>query len=189
MKSILKKVIVSGLTLFAVSQTAYASSSSEDKSGFYIVPKAVVILGDTIMHHGHELDGDSGVGVGIDLGYSFNANYALELSVTHAEADVTGEDHAHHIVTDTAEYTTYGFSAVYTRNIAGHLGFLAKLGYAWEYEKMDHLELKETLSGVTYAVGLEYGVADNMEVVFEIEGADVVSTRGKSLLFGLKYKF
>ncbi|WP_310441655.1 porin family protein [Sulfurimonas sp.] len=185
MRSILKKVIVSGLTLFAVSGTAYASSSSEDKSGFYIVPKAVVVVGDTIMHHGHELDGDAGVGVGIDLGYSFNANYALELSATHAEADVVEDAH----VTDTAKYTTYGFNAVYTRNLVGHLGFLAKLGYGWEYEKMDKLHIKETLDGVTYAVGLEYGVAENMEVVFEVEGANVTSSRGESLLFGLKYKF
>ncbi len=185
MKSILKKVIVSGLTLLAVSQTAYASSSSEDKSGFYIVPKAVVILGDTIMHHGHKLNGETGVGAGIDLGYSFNANYAVELSATHAEADVVEDDH----VEDTAEYTTYGFNFAYTRILVGKFAILAKLGYSWEYEKMDNLHIKETLDGLTYALGFKYGIADNMDFVFEAEGANVTSSRGESLLFGLKYKF
>ncbi|MDT8339766.1 MAG: outer membrane beta-barrel protein [Sulfurimonas sp.] len=185
MKGILSKFIVSGLTLLAVSQTASASSSSGDGSGFYIVPKAVVVLGDTIMHHGHKLNGETGVGAGIDLGYSFTPNYALELSATHAEADVVEDDH----IKDTAEYTTYGFNFAYTRILVGHFAILAKLGYAWEYEKMDKLHIKETLDGVTYALGFEYGVAENMELVFEVEGANVTSSRGESLLFGLKYKF
>lgn len=187
MRSILRKFIVSGLglTLSAVPETAYASSSSEDKKNYYIVPKAVVVIGDTITHHGHEIDGEAGVGVGVDLGYSINTNYALELSATHAEASVIEDAH----VKDRAEYTTYGVNAVYTRNLVNHLGFLAKLGYGWEYEKMDKLHIKETLDGVTYAVGLEYGVADDTEVVFEVEGANVTSSRGESLLFGLKHKF
>lgn len=185
LKSILKKKIVSGLTLLAVSGTAEVIPPMEEKKGFYAVPKAVVIVGDTINHNGHELNGDAGMGAGIDLGYSFNSNYALELALTHAEADVVEDGH----VKDTAEYTTYGFNAVYTRKVAGHFAVLAKLGYAWEYERMDELHIKETLDGVTYAVGFEYGVADNMEVVLEAEGANVSSSRGEGVMLGLKYKF
>jgi len=184
MKNILKKVSVSAVALLALSQSVSASSS-EHAGGLYIVPKAVVILGDTITHHGHVLDGDAGAGIGIDLGYSFNSNFAVELAATYAEADVTEDGHD----TDTAEYTTYGFNAVYTKTIVGHLRLLAKLGYSWEYERMDEFAIKETLSGIAYAAGFEYGIADNMEVVFEYEGAEVVSSRGDSLMFGLKYKF
>ena len=184
MKNILKKASVCAVALLALSQSVSASSS-EHAGGFYVVPKAVVVLGDTIQHGAHELNGDSGVGVGIDLGYSFTKNYAIEFSTTYAEADVVEDG----LVTAEAEYTTYGVNAVYTRNIVGHLGFLVKLGYAWEYEDIKDLHIKETLSGIAYAVGLEYGIADDMEVVVEYEAAEVVSSRGDSLMFGLKYKF
>ena len=42
---------------------------------------------------------------------------------------------------------------------------------------------------ITYTIGAEYGIAKNMELVAELEGADVESTRGMSILCGLKYKF
>ena len=73
MKNKLTKVIVGATALLALSQTANASGGA----GFYAVPKAVVIMGDTIMHHGHELDGDSGVGIGVDLGYSFTKKFVI----------------------------------------------------------------------------------------------------------------
>lgn len=184
MRNVLGKLIVAFIGAVVLSQNANASSDGHG-SGFYIVPKAVVVLGETIGHHGHEIDGDSGVGIGVDLGYSFTKNYAVEAAVTHAEADVKEDGHE----AGDAEYTTYGVNAVYTRNIVGHLGFLLKLGYVWEYEKMDELHIKETLSGIAYAGGLEYGVADNMELVLEYEGAEIKSSRGDSILFGLKYKF
>ncbi|MCK4875079.1 MAG: porin family protein [Sulfurimonas sp.] len=185
MKNKLTKVIVGATALLALSQTANASGGA----GFYAVPKAVVIMGDTIMHGAYELDGDSGVGIGVDLGYSFTENYAVELALTHAEADVTEDDLHGHVVKCDAEYTTYGVMGVYSRTITGHLRGLVKLGYAWEYEKMDDIHIKETLSGIAYAAGLEYGFADNMELVVEYEGAEVVSSRGDSLMVGLKYKF
>jgi len=188
MKNILKKASVCAVALLALSQSVSASSS-EHAGGLYIVPKAVVILGDDIEHSGHAIMGDSGVGIGIDLGYSFTENYAVELAATYAEADVTEDDHHGHIVNGTAEYTTYGVMGVYSRTIVGHLRGLVKLGYSWEYENMEELHIKETLSGIAYAAGLEYGISDNMEVVFEYEGAEVVSSRGDSLMFGLKYKF
>jgi opacity protein-like surface antigen len=179
-----KKIIVAASALLALSQTANASSS-EHSNGFYVVPKAVVIMGDTIQHGGHELKGDAAVGIGMDLGYSFTENYAVELAVTHAEADIKEDG----VATGDAEYTTYGVNAVYSRTLTGHLRGLVKLGYVWEYEKMDEAHIKETLSGIAYAAGLEYGINDNMEVVFEYEAAEVVSSRGDTLMLGLKYKF
>ena len=187
MKSKLTKVIVGATALLALSQTANASGGA----GFYAVPKAVVIVGDTIMHGDYQLDGDSGVGIGVDLGYSFTKNYAVELALTHVEADVTEDDLHGHVEEGDAEYTTYGVMGVYSRTITGHLRGLVKLGYAWEYEKVTdvHHPFKTTLSGIAYAAGLEYGISDNMEIVVEYEGAEVVSSRGDSLMFGLKYKF
>lgn len=184
MKNKLSKIIVGATALLALSQTVNASSA-EHAGGFYIVPKAVVIVGDTITHHGHVLNGETGVGIGIDLGYSFTENYALELAATYVEADVVEDGHDE----DTAEYTTYGANAVYSRTIIGHLRFIGKLGFAWEHERMSKLHIKETLKGATYAAGLEYGINDNMELVFEVEGANVTSSRGEGVMFGLKYKF
>ncbi|MCW8953960.1 MAG: porin family protein [Sulfurimonas sp.] len=187
MKKVLGKIVVTALSLVALSQSANASGGA----GFYAVPKAVVIMGDTIMHGAYELDGDTGVGIGVDLGYAIDSNFAVELALTHVEADVTEDDLHGHVVKGDAEYTTYGVMGVYSRTITGHLRGLVKLGYAWEYEKITdvHHPFKTTLSGIAYAAGLEYGISDNMEVVFEYEGAEVVSSRGDSLMLGLKYKF
>lgn len=186
MKNVLGKIIVSAVALVALSQTANASGGA----GFYAVPKAVIALGDTITHGGHEIDGDAGVGIGLDLGYAITENYAVELALTHVKADVTEDNHGT-ITHGDAEYTTYGVMGVYSRTIVGHLRGLVKLGYAWEYEDITGTghPFKTTLSGIAYAAGLEYGFADNMEVVVEYEGAEVVSSRGDSLMFGLKYKF
>jgi len=186
MKNTLSKVVVGAVALLALSQSAYASGGA----GFYAVPKAVVVLGDDIEHGGHGIEGDSGVGIGVDIGYAIDSNFAVELVLTHVEADVAEDNHGH-ISNGDAEYTTYGFTGVYSRSIVGHLRGLVKLGYGWEYENItgtDH-PFKATLSGVTYAAGLEYGISDHMEVVFEVEGADVVSSRGESVMLGLKYKF
>jgi opacity protein-like surface antigen len=184
MKNVLGKVVVSVLSVLALSSNVNASSS-EHSGGFYVVPKVVVIVGDTITHYGDVLNGDTGVGIGIDLGYSFTENIALELAATYVEADIkkNGVDKGD------AEYTTYGANAVYSRTIIGHLRGLVKLGFAWEHERMSEAHIKETLKGATYAAGLEYGINDNMELVFEVEGANVTSSRGEGVMFGLKYKF
>ena len=183
MKKKYKKVAVTALMVSALTTSVYASSDAHS-AGVYIVPKAVVILGDTIEHDGHEYEGDLGYGLGVDLGYSFNKHFALEGAVTYAQADVSdGHDDA------SATYITYGVNAVGTYNISGHFNVIGKLGYAFEDEEISDFHVEETLDGITYALGCEYGINKNVELVAEFEGADVESTRGKSLLFGAKYKF
>ena len=185
MVKVISKVSLFIVLLLAISQSVSASSSD---GGFYMTPKVVLILGNNIEHNGHMLDGEAGVGIGIDFGYAFTKNYAIELDTTYSEADVAGE-HNDHIVKDVAEYTTYAINGVYIRNLTGHLNLALKLGYEWEYEKIDHLEIKETLSGLDYAIGIEYAIGNNMELDFEFEGSTVKSTRGDAFFLGLKYLF
>ena len=186
MINIISKVSVVGLLLLALTQSVNASS---DHNGvFYITPKVVYTLGDNFVHNGHLLEGDPGYGIGIDFGYAFTKNYGIEFDTTYVEADVTGE-HNHHRVKDKAEYTTYAINAVYIRNLTGHLNLALKVGYEWEYEKIDHLEIKETVDGVDYAVGIEYAIDEHMEVDFEYEASTVKGTRGAAFFLGLKYLF
>jgi len=88
MKSLYKKIMTVTLMVSSLTTGVYASSDAHG-GGVYVVPKAVVILGDTIEHNSHEYEGDLGYGIGIDLGYSFNKHFALEGAVTYAQADVS----------------------------------------------------------------------------------------------------
>ncbi|MCF6340443.1 MAG: porin family protein [Sulfurimonas sp.] len=186
MKDLLSKIIVGAVALLVLSQSANAASGP----GFYVVPKALIIVGDKTVHNGKNYDGDAGAGIGIDIGYALTSNFALEVALTYAEADVS---HTYSGVTynGDAEYTTYGVVVVYSRNIIGHLRGFAKFGHAYEYEviKLAKNGFKDTVNGNIFAAGVEYKFADNMEVVFEVEHADVISTRGQGVMLGLKYIF
>jgi len=188
MKSILSKILVGAAALLVLSQSANAGGGT----GFYIVPKALMIVGDKTLHNGKDYDGDAGAGIGIDIGYALTSNFALEVALSYAEADVS-----HYYYADgktyngDAEYTTYGIVAVYSRNIIGHLRGFVKFGHAYEYEviKLSKNGFKDTVNGNVFAAGVEYKFADNMEVVLEVEHADVISTRGQGVMLGLKYIF
>ncbi len=186
----LSTMAVGSLGLIVALQGPLSASENASHSGsFYVIPKVLTILGGDVSHGHAELEGDSGYGVGMDLGYAINHNFSVELALTYAENDVVETDEHHHTHKATGKYLTYGLNLAYIHHLPNHIGLLAKVGYAAEKEEISDLHIDETLKGVTYALGLEYGVSSHIDLVLEYEGANVDSTRGESVMFGAKYKY
>lgn len=192
MKKIIHKIAAASFAMTALTCSANAAAHETElatHTGIYFEPKVIVTLGDTISHGESTLDGDTGYGVGFDLGYSFTEYFALELDGTYSVADVketlsTGESE-----TAGADFYTYGVNAVMTYPVTTHFILLGKLGYGYEHEDLGKLGLEGTEHGVNWAAGVEYSFMPHMEVSFEYEGADIKSARGDSLQLGLIYKF
>ncbi len=158
-------------------------------TGTYFEPKVIVTAGETISHGDSTLDGDTGYGIGFDLGYSFSENFALELDGTYSEADVKETLANGDSETDKASFYTYGVNAVLTYPLHNHFILLGKLGYGYEHEDLGALGIKGSEHGANWAAGVEYSFTPHVEVSFEYEGADIRSARGDSFQVGLIYKF
>jgi len=192
MKRTVHKTAVAAIALAALTHSANAESHDSElatHTGVYLEPKIVVTMGETISHEESKLDGDTGYGVGFDLGYSFTEYIALELDGSYTKADVketlpTGESETGH-----GSFYTYGVNAVLTYPVTHHFIALGKIGYGYEHEDLGSLGIKGTEHGANWAAGVEYSFMPHVEVSFEYEGADIRSARGDSLQLGLIYKF
>ena len=145
-------------------------------SGFYLIGKGLYIAGEENNH----IDADSGKGLGLDLGYRFNKNLAVELGGTYSknEEKVSSSD---------ISYKTAALSLVYTLHATEGLGIFAKAGYMKEKASM-HGE-SESESGLAYGGGLEYELSHNTALVAEYETSNIDSTRGNAISLGLMYNF
>jgi len=189
----MKRLFLLCLTVAAFALNAQAEevhhSELATHTGIYFEPKIIMTMGETVVHGDSTLDGDTGYGIGFDLGYSFNENFALEVGGTYSEADVketlsTGESE-----TDKASFYAYGADAVLTYPLHNHFIILGKLGYGYEHEDLGDLGIKGSEHGAYWAAGIEYSFNPHVEISFEYEGADIRSVRGDSLQLGLIYKF
>lgn len=157
-------------------------------TGPYFEPKVIVTMGETIAHGDSTLNGDTGYGIGFDLGYSLSKNFALEVDGTYSKSDVTETLSTGESETDKASFYTYGVNAVVSYPLHNHLIILGKLGYGYEHEDLGDLEIKGSEHGANWTAGVEYSFSPHVEVSFEYEGADIKSARGDSLQLGLIYK-
>lgn len=131
MKKRLHKAAVAGFALAALTHSANAESHSSELAthrDVYLEPKIIVTMGESVSHGESTLDGDTGYGVGFDLGYSFTEYFALELDGSYTRADVketlsTGESE-----TENGSFYTYGVNAVLTCPVTHHFIALGKLG-------------------------------------------------------------
>ncbi len=187
-----KNILLSGFALMmCISQADAQSHESElaTHTGVYLEPKIVVTMGETISHGDSTLDGDTGYGIGFDLGYSFTEYFALEIDGTYVEADVTETLITGEQETDKASFYTYGVNSVFTYPVTEHFIVLGKVGYGYEHEDLGALGIKGSENGANWAVGVEYSFNPHIEMSFEYEAADIRSAHGDSLQFGLIYKF
>ncbi len=158
-------------------------------TGVYFEPKLMVTLGEKVSHETSTLEGDTGYGIGFDLGYSFSENFAFEIDGTYAQAEVTEKLSGGGTEEDTGSFYTYGVNAVFTYPLHNHFIILGKLGYGAEYEDLGDLGITGTEHGATWAAGVEYSFNPHIEVSLEYEGADIRSARGDTIQLGLIYKF
>ena len=160
----------------AVEPKIIPAVEEKSNSGFYLVGLGLYITGE----ENNNIDADSGKGVGLDLGYRFNNNLAVELGGTYSknEEKVSSSD---------ISYKTAALSLVYTLHATEGLGIFAKAGYMKEKASM-HGE-SESESGLAYGGGLEYELSHNTALVAEYETSNIDSTRGNAISLGLMYNF
>lgn len=146
------------------------------ESAFYVVGKGLYISGE----ENNNIDGDSGKGFGLDLGYRINKNLAVELDGSYSKNEEKGTGYD-------MSYKTAALSLVYTLHATDAVGIFAKAGYMNEKSAM-HGDT-ESESGLAYGGGLEYALSHNTALVAEYETSNIDSTRGNAISLGLMYNF
>jgi len=189
----MKKIILVMISLIALVASLHAEKERHETqlathTGVYFEPKAIFLVGETIKDGEASLEGNSGLGFGFDLGYSFTEYFALELDGTFAKNDVTETDSLGDTRKSRASYYTYGTNAVLTYPVSTHFIILGKVGYGYEHEEIRDLGIKGSEKAANWAVGVEYSFTPHLEISLEYEAADIRSTRGNTVQLGLIYK-
>jgi opacity protein-like surface antigen len=189
MKKILTTLAIGSL----LSLNLYASEIDEDlqhsKYDYYVAVKGIVTSGDTISEEEGSLEGDLGYGIGVDLGYILSHGFSAELDLSYVENDVT-EVHEHGDGEDlSAYYISTSIDLIYTYHITHTIGVLAKVGFEYEYEKIDTLESSDD-TGMIGAVGAEYKFAKDMALLGEFEYSSIDGPKGHNIYYlGIVYGF
>ncbi len=176
----MKKIIL-GLTTAALlsSSSLFANEVTEAEhkehgSKFYVIAKGLAVLGE----EKDGVEGDSGYGAGLDIGYKLPYHLSVELISSYAQNKIGEFD---------ASYITYGGALEYTYHAAKHVGVFVKGGF--EIEDAEVENESESESGLIYALGAEYEMDSHYDLLVEYEGSTIESTRGASVFAGVKYNF
>ncbi|WP_304546178.1 porin family protein [Sulfurimonas microaerophilic] len=186
----IKKIALASSALMICASTIMAEEHHHAKSGeFYVVVKGLYTTGETIKEGTDiTLDGKAGRGLGIDVGYTLPYHFAVELDTSYSKNDVT-EDDGVDIVNGVAKYWTYAADVTYTYPLTHSIGIMGKLGYEFEHEKIDELNVDLNDNGMVYGAGVEYHINEHYEALVEYEGSTIDSVRGSSVYAGIKYIF
>jgi len=161
----------------------------ETESKFYVIAKALMILGDNV-NHGPDvvLDGDRDYGFGIDIGYRLGHGFALEYDFSYARNTVT-EDDGHTMEEAKATYYTHALDLVYTYELTHTFGVFAKAGYEYEIEDIDEYDIDVDEHGFNYGVGVELALNHKYKLIAEYEHSTIEGPRGDSIFAGVMYNF
>ena len=196
MKKALTVLALSTLVSFNVfaSETEHLEHHEMEKEGsskYYIAVKGVMTLGDSVKEtEGEEVvtvDGDTGAGISLDLGYKLPYGFAVEVDVIYVQNDVTIKSEDFEDETFTASYISTSLDLAYKYNLTHDFGLVAKVGYEYEYETIDGDSTDDT--GFIYAAGAEYEVGENVLLVAEYEGSTIDGPRGDAIFAGVVYEF
>lgn len=158
------------------------------ESKFYVIVKALMIMGDKVDHGHSVLDGDKDYGYGIDIGYRLGNGFALEYDFSYARNTVT-EDDGHTVEKATGKYYTHALDLVYTYEFTHTLGVFVKGGYEYEIEEIEEFHIDSDNNGFNYGIGVEVAVDHKYKLIAEYEHADIEGPRGDSLFVGVMYNF
>jgi opacity protein-like surface antigen len=187
------------LTLLAVSSFAtlniYAgemehhAAHEESKTPFYVAVKAITTLGDSIEEEGATLEGDTGFGIGIDLGYKLAYGFAIELDATYVTNNVTEREADGESEEYSASYITTSLDIAYKYPLTHTVGLVAKCGYEYEIETIDDLNIDNSETGFVFAGAVEYEMSEHIALLGEYEYTTIDGPRGNSIFAGLVYSF
>ncbi len=161
----------------------------ETESKFYVIAKALMILGDKV-NHGPDvvLDGDKDYGFGIDIGYRLAHGFALEYDFSYARNTVT-EKGEHTMEEAKATYYTHALDLVYTYEFTESVGVFVKAGYEYEIEEIENYHIDADEDGFNYGIGVEYTLNHKYKLITEYEHSTIEGPRGDSIFAGVMYNF
>jgi len=192
----IKKITVASLALIMSTSTICAKEHAKIGE-FYVVTKALLTISDTVKEgNSVELEGKSGGGMGIDVGYTLPNNFAVEFDTSYSRNNILekrtvieGTEEKLEFNNARGKYWTYAFNIVYALPLTDTIGIMGKLGYEFEHETINQLDVNAHDSGMVYGAGIEYYLSEHYEALVEYEGSEIDSPRGSSLYAGLKYIF
>lgn len=153
------------------------------ESDYYVVIKGLRITGDTADHEGVILDGDSGYGFGIDLGYRLGNGFAVEYDFSYATNTVTEVEEAD------AKYYSHALDLVYTYELTETVGLFAKAGYEYEIEKIKDFGIDANDDGFNFGIGTEIAMGENYKFVAEYEHSTIEGPKGNAIFAGIMINF
>jgi len=161
----------------------------ERESKFYMVAKALMVLGSEVNHGEAVLDGDRDYGYGIDFGYRLGNGFALEYDFSYGLNTVSeivdGEVHEE----ARAKYYTSALDVVYTYEITERFAVLAKAGYEYEWEKISAYDIDTEDHGFVFGGGVEVAMSESYKLIAEYEHSTIEGPRGDSIFAGVMYNF
>lgn len=160
----------------------------ETESKFYMIAKALMVLGDKVNDEHSVLDGDKDYGYGIDIGYRLGNGFSLEYDFSYARNTVT-EDDGHTVEEAKATYYTHALDLVYTYEFTHTVGVFVKAGYEYEVEEIKDFHIDNDGTGFNYGIGVEVAVNHKYKLISEYEHATIEGPRGDSLFVGVMYNF
>jgi len=171
---------------------AVESESVEEhhkESDFYVIVKGLYIAGDSVEHGEATLDGDAGYGFGLDIGYRLGHGFAIEYDFSYAQNSIneivdgmTGD-------AGDATYMTSALDIVYSFELTEKMGLFAKIGYEYEVEEIEELDIDKDDQGFIYGVGIEAALNHDYKIVAEYEHSSIEGPRGDSFFAGVMYNF
>ncbi len=160
----------------------------ERQRGLYLTFQPMMTFGgSTDNEEGEKLSSENGYGVGLEFGYYFFSQFAVELAVNTSNNIVTNE-----VTGDkgTGIYYSAAINAVYRQPVYGPLFILAKVGGEWEEEQIVAFDFKESNVGIDYALGVAYEVTEKFALMIQYESSTMGGIRGDALFIGaVEYSF
>jgi len=161
----------------------------EEASNWYIVGKGMFTLGEDVTVGDAMLDGDTGFGFGIDLGYRISESFAIECDYSYSENTITETRAGREAEEFDADYQTIAIDAVYTYEATEMVGIFAKAGFEYEWENIDDLDENNFDYGMVFGLGVEVEMSETYRLVAEYEHSTIDGPRGDAIFAGVMYNF
>ena len=158
------------------------------ESKFYIVAKGMTILGDNVTHEEALLDGNQDYGYGIDLGYRLGSGFAVEYDFSYSSNTVT-ETRGNAVEEATGQYYTSALDLVYTYEASENVGLFGKVGYEYEWEKIDAYDIDARNNDFVFGAGVEIAINETYKFVAEYEHSLIEGPRGDGVFAGVMINF
>lgn len=191
----MNKIIVGLMLSSLMVLNGYASESEahsvehHNESSFYIATKAMYTLGSSIEEEASTLEGGTGSGLGIDLGYRVGNGFSVEIDATYDIDNITEKKSNGEETSVDGTYITTSLDVAYTYHATHEIGLFVKGGFEYEFEKIDALGVDKLNSGFIYAAGTEYEMSETFALIGEYEVTTIKGPRGNSIFAGMVYSF